>query len=253
MNVLILEDKECNRDALEKIVLSCAGVKNVYSCGKREEAFLFAVDNQIDLFLIDIILEPSNANDNSGITFAESMRKLEKYRLTPIIFITVLMGLERELLKKIHCYDYIEKPIGDGKLVKEHVEEVLEALSVGKKKEEREYLPLHYDGIGYLVYLDEVLFFESKMGTLYIHTIDDEIRIPNLSAKKIYQKIQRMHFLTPIYGTYVNAEYISSVDFRNKEVYMKDNSVIPIGGRKFKQFKEEYLRVYDGQMRRFDK
>ena len=95
MNVLILEDKECNRNALEKIVLSCAGVENVYSCGKREEAFLSAVDNQIDLFLVDIILEPSNANDNSGIVFAESIRKLDKYRLTPIIFITVLMGLER--------------------------------------------------------------------------------------------------------------------------------------------------------------
>lgn len=241
MNVLILEDKECNRNALEKIVLSCTGVENVYSCGRREEAFLFAVDNQIDLFLIDIILEPNNANDNSGIAFAESIRKLDEYRLTPIIFITVLMGLERELLKKIHCYDYIEKPISDGKLVKEHIEEVFEALSAGKKREEREYIPLHYDGIGYLVYLDEVIFFESKMGTLFIHMIDDEIRIPNLSAKKLYQKIQRTHFLTPIYGTYVNVKHISSVDFRNKEVYMKNNCVIPIGGRKFKQFKEEYL------------
>ena len=253
MNVLILEDKECNRNALEKIVLSCAGVKNVYSYGKREEAFLSAVDNQIDLFLIDIILEPGNANDNSGIAFAESIRKLDEYRLTPIIFITVLMGLERELLKKIHCYDYIEKPIGDGKLVKEHIEEVLEALSVGRKREEREYIPLHYDGIGYLAYLDEVIFFESKRGTLYIHMIDDEIRIPNLSAKKFYQKIQRTHFLVPIYGTYVNVKHISSVDFRNKEVYMKNNSVIPIGGRKFNQFKEEYLRVCDGQMHCIDK
>lgn len=171
MNVLILEDKECNRNALEKIVLSCAGVENVYSCGKREEAFLSAVDNQIDLFLVDIILEPSNANDNSGIVFAESIRKLDKYRLTPIIFITVLMGLERELLKKIHCYDYIEKPIGNGKLVKEHIEEVLEALSVGKKREEREYIPLHYDGIGYLAYLDEVIFFREQNGNI-VHSHD---------------------------------------------------------------------------------
>lgn len=43
------------------------------------------------------------------------------------------------------------------------------------------------------------------------------------------------------------------MDFRNKEVYMKNNSVIPIGGRKFKQFKEEYLRVCDGQMHCIDK
>lgn len=53
--------------------------------------------------------------------------------------------------------------------------------------------------------------------------------------------IKKTKFLEPIYGTYVNAKHIINVDFRNREVYMKDNSVVPIGGRKYKQFKEEYL------------
>jgi len=65
------------------------------------------------------------------------------------------------------------------------------------------------------------------------------------SAKKFYSMIRQAVFLTPVYGTFVNIKYIASVDFRNREVYMKDNSVIPIGGRKLKKFKEEYLKIGD--------
>lgn len=245
MNVLILEDKKNNRDALRKIIASCTGVTCIYTFSGREDALQCAMDNHIDLFLLDIILEPDKGNDNSGILFAESIRKYNEYKLTPIIFITVLAGLERDLLKRIHCYDYIEKPIGDGKLVKERIEEVLDAISSGKKPDYREYIPLHYDGIGYMVFLDEVVFFEGKLGTLYIHLVDDEIRIPNYSAKKFYGMIRQTRFLTPVYGTYVNTDYIANVDFRNREVYMRDNSVVPIGGRKFKKFKEEYLGTRD--------
>lgn len=241
MNVLILEDRESSREALQKIVSSCAGVTGVYSYGKRADAWNAAMENHIDLFLVDIILEPDKSNDSSGILFAENIRNYNGYKLTPIIFITVLMGLERELLQRIHCYDYIEKPIGDGKLVKERIEGVLEAIAAGKKKDSREYVALHYDGIGYMVFLDEVVFFENKRGTLLIHLVDDEIRIPNLSAKKFYNMIRQTRFLAPIYGSYVNADYISSVDFRNREVYMRNDYVVPIGGRKLKKFKEEFM------------
>lgn len=242
MNVLILEDKKSNRIFLENIVVSCSGVTEVFCCENKEEAFVYAMEHHIDLFLLDIILEPDNRNDNSGIIFAEKIRNIDTYKLTPIIFITVLMGLERELLKKIHCYDYIEKPIGDGKLVREHIEEVLAALSIHSKQKSRECIPLHYDGIGYMVYLDEVIYFENKYGVLHIHTIDDEIIIPHLPAKRMLKKIQKTKFLVPTYGTAVNADFIASVDFRNKEVYMKSsNDVIPIGGRKYRSFKEEYM------------
>lgn len=247
MNILILEDKDSNRNALKNIVISCPGVKQVFCCTNRKEAFARAMDYQIDLFLLDIILEPDQKNDNSGILFAEQIRKVDTYKLTPIIFITVLMGLERELLKKIHCYDYIEKPIGDGGMVREHIEEVLAAISMGRKTEFREAIPLHYDGIGYMVYMDEVICFENKHGVLHIHTIDDEIVIPNLSAKNLLKRIKHTKFLMPIYGTAVNVNYIEHVDFRNREVYMKvNNSIVPIGGRKYKQFKEEYMNWKSG-------
>lgn len=222
----------------------------MYSFERREDAYLCAMEHKIDLFLVDIILEPSKKNDNSGITFADSLRKYSDYRLTPIIFITTLMGLERDLLKQVHCYDYIEKPIGDGSIVRKHIGEVLDALEANHKIPEREYIALRYDGIGYMVFIDEVIYVQSKRGILNIHTIDDNIVLPNLSTRKFLKKVKGNVFLIPTYGTAVNKNYISSVDFRNKEVFLKRNTdVIPIGARKLKEFREAYERNDMGDLR----
>lgn len=244
MKILILEDNENTRIALAKIVKACASDCKVFSFANRADAYLCALENQIDLFLVDIILEPEKENDNSGVIFADSIREHTKYKLTPIIFITTLLGLESELLKRIHCYDYIEKPLGDGTIVKRHIEEVIEAIQLsGKMKQrQREYIPLRHDGIGYMIYVDEIICIVSKKGILHIHMTDDEIIIPNLSTKVLLGKIQHTTFLIPTYGIAINPSYIESVDFRNREVYLKGSEeIIPIGGRMFKKFREAYL------------
>ena len=87
MNVLILEDNQRCREALEGIVESCQNVSRVFCFARREEALICAADYKIDLFLIDIILETGKDNDNSGIRFADSLRECASYKLTPIIFI----------------------------------------------------------------------------------------------------------------------------------------------------------------------
>lgn len=248
MRVLILEDNERTRKALAKIVRSCAADIEIFDFGKRADAYLCAMENEIDLFLVDIILEPARKNDNSGIVFADSLRAHVKYRLTPIIFITVLSGLEPQLLKRVHCYDYIEKPIGDGEIVKRHISDVIEGIKFGDKRRQREYIPLRHDGIGYMVYVDEVIYFASRRGTLYIYTVDDTIMIPNLSAKSFLHKIHDSMFLVPTYGTAVNPDYIDSIDFRNREIYLKGTEdVVTIGGRMLKQFREAYME-WCGQM-----
>lgn len=242
MRVLILEDNEKTRRALAKIVRSCAADIEICDFKNRADAYLCALEKEIDLFLIDIILEPARKNDNSGIVFADSLREHVKYRLTPIIFITVLSGLEPQLLKRVHCYDYIEKPIGDGELVRRRISNVIEGIEFGDKRKQREYIPLHYDGIGYMVYVDEVIYIVSRRGTLYIYTVDDTITIPHLSAKSFLHKIHDTLFLVPTYGTAVNPNYIDSIDFRNREVYLKGTEdVVTIGGRMLKQFREAYL------------
>ena len=249
MRVLILEDNDYCRSTLVKIVKSCRDDVEVYAFEKRADAYMFAFENHIDLFLVDIILEPSIKSDSSGIVFADSIRKHMDYRLTPIIFITTLQGLEAHLLKRIHCYDYIEKPLGDGKLVKEQIREILNVLSGNAKVYQRECVPIRHDGIGYAIYLDEVIYIMNRRGVLYIHLVDDIVEIPNLSTKSFLKKIKNTKFFQPIYGTAVNAEYIEKVDFRNNEVLLRSiDASLPIGGRLKKRFQEEYMK-WAGEMK----
>lgn len=243
MRVLILEDNEKSRLYIEKIVQSCDADIEVFAFEKRAEAYLCTIENSIDLFLIDIILEPTNGNDNSGIDFADKIRLMPEYKLTPIIFITTLQGLEVELLKRIHCYDYIEKPIGNGEIVKRRIKEALNAISTHTRILERESLTLHYDGLGYMFYIDEIIYFSSHRNRLHLCTINEKIEIPYVTAKSIKKKIKYAKFLEPTYGTFVNSMYIEHVDFRNKEVYLKNSEdILSIGGRKAKVFREEYLK-----------
>lgn len=243
MKILILEDNEHSREILTEIIKSCREDAEIYAFEDRASAFVCALENSIDLFLLDIILHPQQKSDISGIDFADTLRRYNEYRLTPIIFITTIQGLETHLLKRIHCYDYIEKPIGDGRIVKRHLEEVLEALAVGRSRPKRESIPVRHDGIGYEVFLDEVIYVTNRRGILSIHMVDDVLEIPRLSTKKFLGAVKYTKFFEPTYGTIINAEYIQYVDFRNNVVKMKGTEdQIPIGGRMKKTFREEYLK-----------
>lgn len=240
--VLILEDNDMTRLGLKKIVETCRDDTVVVDFPSRAKAYVYALENKVDLFLVDIILEPGVNRDTSGIDFAYAIRENRKYRLTPIIFITTLMGLEADLLKKIHCYDYIEKPLGDGNIVKKHINEVLTALSYEGESKCDETFSVYYDGVGYMIHVHELIYFQYTMGKLSICTVHDEIIIPHMSAKKLKEKLCGSEFLNPARGVVVNANYIASVDFRNREIYLKNSdSILPIGGRKIKEFREAYL------------
>ena len=116
--VLILEDMETTRTALKRIVESCDDAITAYAFSEVGPALACMMENHIDLFFVDIILKPQVANDFSGIKFAEYVRQQEEYFGVDIIFVTSLIGLEAELLRKIHCYDYIEKPIQESRVRK---------------------------------------------------------------------------------------------------------------------------------------
>lgn len=97
------------------------------------------------------------------------MREIDKYKLTPIIFVTSLIGGEADLLKTIHCYDYIEKPLGDGKIAISKILNAIEAIQSRPIPKRVEYIPLHYDGIRYMLAVKDIICIENKKGVLYVY------------------------------------------------------------------------------------
>ena len=108
MSVLILEDNRQILNVLEELVMSVAEDEKVYATDNVGEAYKIAMETSIDVFLLDIILYTDKKGDTSGMQYAQSMRKLERYRFTPIIFITSLEDPEMYALRDLHAFGLLK-------------------------------------------------------------------------------------------------------------------------------------------------
>lgn len=105
MNILVVEDDNIQRENLVKIIEKSFIDIRVYKAESYDKAIYYINNKDINLFFIDIKLK-----ERSGITLAEKIRKIDRYKLTGIIFITAEFMHIAEAVRKAHCYDYIVKP-----------------------------------------------------------------------------------------------------------------------------------------------
>ena len=240
--VLILEDMETTRTALKRIVESCDDAITAYAFSEVGPALACMMENHIDLFFVDIILKPQVANDFSGIKFAEYVRQQEEYFGVDIIFVTSLIGLEAELLRKIHCYDYIEKPIQESRVRKV----VMQAFrKMHSTVLEDAVCFVRKDKVSYAVHEKDIVMLSSRHKKLYIIKTDDELEIPNLSLNHFLKQIRTQKFLIPTKGIAVNYAYLEYVDPVNRYVKLRGrDELIEIGTRMKKQFLDEIEELY---------
>ena len=108
--ILILEDNVREMERLVKIVREQGAQNEVICAVNLEQAYHMAMEKSIDLFLLDIILDPRTSGDASGMKFADHIREVERYHFTPIIFISGLEDPSLYAYSDVQCYSYIEKP-----------------------------------------------------------------------------------------------------------------------------------------------
>ncbi len=103
-SILIVDDHESNRMLLEKI-LSTEGYKLI-TCSGGNEAVKLALEEDIDLILLDIMMPKKD-----GFMVFEELKANPKSAKIPVIFVTVLTN-DQDLLKafKSGAVDYITKP-----------------------------------------------------------------------------------------------------------------------------------------------
>lgn len=241
--VLVLEDLDSPREALVRMVEECGPHLSVHGFADSSSAFQYAMENQIDLFLVDIVLKPHEPNDFSGILFAKSIREHTRYAPAEIVFITTLAGLEAELLRSVHCFDYIEKPITKRR-VQKVVQEAMDKLDGLPREDEMVFL--RKDRVTYPVPAGEIVYVESRRKMLYVYTEHETIDVPNLSLKKFLDKIRTQNFLSPMRGIAVNLRHIEYVDPGNRFVKMRGyGEMISIGRRAKDQFMSEMFQYGD--------
>lgn len=154
MNILILEDDEYQRMYLSKIIKDEFIDVRVYEAGTEDEARnLINGEKIIDLFFLDINLEVG-----SGLNFAKRVRGVEKYEVSPIIFISGQMSYITQALKEANCFDYLSKPYSKDDIIKivekflRHIDKVEDNNYIFFKDTEGNQKRIYYKDIIFLEY-----------------------------------------------------------------------------------------------------
>lgn len=235
-NVLIVEDNRASMDALVELTRECDSTSVIYCAPNSAMAYKYAMENRIDLFLIDIMLDNKVKNDVSGIVFADKMRQQEQYKFVPMIFITALEDQAMAAFHRLHCYEYIEKPF-DFDNVRKIIGDAL-TYPIRDDREDK-YLFYRKDGILYSIEIERIIYIESYMKKLTIHLIDEDIVIPYMTCSSIAEKLNEEDFIKYRRNGILHRKYIDYIDESNRYIRMKNGAILEIGRVLKKNFIQE--------------
>ncbi len=235
-NILIVEDNKTCMDALVEIVKECDSTSAIYCAENSAMAYKYAMEERIDLFLVDIMLDNAVQNDVSGIVFADKIRNIERYQFVPLIFLTSLEDYRMCAFQNLHCYSYIEKPF-DFKKVKEIIGDALKYPV--KDDRNNRYVYYRKDGILYSVDTEQIIYIETIRRTLYLHLRDEEIKIPYKTCSNMMHELNTEEFLQCSRNTIVNRSFIEYVDETNRYIRMKNGKLLELGRGLKKNFLKE--------------
>ncbi len=216
--VLIVEDNVRSMEMLTKVVKNIRTDVVIKSAFTQKEAEILALNYNIDLFMVDIVLDSSNSGDVSGMKFAEHVRSYQKYKYTPIIFITSLEDPELHAYSDIHCYAYVEKPFDA-----EEVSRVIaEALDFPKVEEKKQHIYFRLDGVLYKKDIAEIVYIENSRSGQIIYCRNGELVLPYKSTKTILKELDSERFIQCSRFTVINQDYIEHIDLVNRYIKLKD-------------------------------
>lgn len=233
--VLIVEDNVRSMEMLVKIIENLRTGVEIKTASSQEEAAILAMKFNIDLFMLDIILNASNPGDVSGMKFAEYIRTLQKYKYTPIIFITALEDPEQHAYSDLHCYYYVEKPY-DVEKVSSVISEALEFPAVHN---EPQNVFFRKDGILYKKEISEILYIENSRAGQTVYCSNGNLKLPYKPNYKILEELASDKFIQCSRYHIINYDYIDKIDTVNRYILLKGvKTPIEIGN----SFKKKFLK-----------
>lgn len=230
--VLIVEDELSIANGLSQIINSINPNIETVIIDCANKAINYARNNHCSAFLLEIQIK-----DYSGLELAKEIRKIDNYKLTPIIFITSIPTKKLIAFEEIHCYDYIIKPFQEEKVRK--VLETIITYGIMNEKNKR-YLKLKRGRYFYLIRQEEIIYIEFRDRKIHIITIDDELNFSAYTLKYLMEKLDN-NFVRCHKGYIINIDFVDKIDKTNNDIYLKGIELpIPLG-RKYKDSLENKI------------
>ncbi len=208
---LILEDNVKSYEMLAGMLKKIDDTVHILYAPTLEEAYRYAMEYSIQLFLLDIILKHDGPTDLSGIRFADIIRKLPRYEFTPIIFITAMEDPHMYAYSDLHCYSFIEKPYDI-----EETEKILrQALRIPVQSDRKETIFFRVDNVLFKKKLDEIVYIENSRRCRMLYAVDGELKLPYKPCRDILLELGMDRFIQCSRFGIVNCEYVVNIDKSN--------------------------------------
>lgn len=236
--VLILEDNPATVTYLKQIIDEMDIKMDVFSFDTVQEAYQCALENPIDLFFVDVILDTKVPGDTSGLKYIESIRRIQRYVLVPIVVLTALEDSKMYAYEKLHCYSFVEKPF-EPQQIKRLIGQCFSYYE--KEMEEEKTLFFRKEGIIFAVDVGEIVYVSIQKQMMHIHTNkNDTLSIPYISLKRFLTDANSDCFIQCSKNCAINKKYIENIDYTNRYIRLKDNlGGVEIGMRYRNQIKDE--------------
>lgn len=216
--ILVLEDNVVTLKYIMSLVQDLDNKNVIFACSDVRDAYKYALEKEIDLFIIDIILDTSRLGDSSGLKFVDGISDIDRYAFTPVIFVTSLEDARLYTYEKLHCYSFVEKPFDPNKLK----ELIIQCLNFPSIEQKRKTMYFRKDGIILAADRDEIVYVECINHILNIHMKQgDLLSVPYVTLKKFLSDIDSDDFIQCSRSAVVNKRYIHNVDITNRVIQLK--------------------------------
>lgn len=238
--ILIVEDNTNSANMIKKIIASIDPSVEALTAASSEAAYKHAMEKDIDVFIIDIVLDNKVMGDTSGIKFAECIRGMQRYLFTPFIFTTSLEDPQMYAFRELHCYGYLEKPID----VEQAKELIRGALRFENTKILSEIIYFKKDKIIYPINIDDIVYTQNENHEMTVyHKNGSCLKIPYKTCSQLLKEVRTNHLVQCSRNTLVNIQYIKSIDLVNRYITLEDPEHTRIDiGRSFIKLVERKIK-----------
>lgn len=237
-SILLVEDDINQRRNLKKMLQEIDCSLRIYEAQDKYGALEILNNENIELFFIDISLKNS-----SGLDLALELRKIPKYELSWIVFLTTNVQYMFQAFKEIHCYDYIIKPYEKDEVIKLTKKLISGTYINNIAINERKYVVFEINkGISTRLYIDEIIFIEISLRTCIVHTKQGKYEIKRLTLKKALELIDSDDIMQCHKSFAVNINHINgieSISSRLSNIHFDNYDKTALLGYMFKNMVEE--------------
>lgn len=181
-----------------------------------------------------VILIHLEGEEKSGRTFAEYVREIPRYHLTPIVFFASDNQYEKWALHQIHCYDYLIKPVSGEKLL-----QLILPLTSGEEKENpSEKIVFKCRGTVISVNISDIIYLMADNRFVRVHTIQDVFYVPYLCLSRFARQYEE-HFIQCHRAVVVNRSFVRGIDYTMGTVTVPD-ATLDMGRSYYKYVRKEF-------------